>query len=127
MSVPTHVPPRCRSCSAILTPPGHTCASCGTVQAQEPRATQQAQVPAKSAGVAVLLSLLWFGAGHLYANQPGAGIALAIYDGFLVLLAITLFGLVIAVPLWLLSAPIVATTAAAAANNYNRRTGATAQ
>ncbi len=85
---------------------------------------QQTNVPAKSPAIAVLLSLVWFGAGHFYANQPGAGIALFLYGGFLGLLAITFFGLIIAVPLWLISAPIVAVTAAAAANSYNRRIGA---
>ncbi len=84
---------------------------------------QQATVPAKSPVIAVLLSLVWFGAGHLYANQPAIGIGLFIYGAFLGLLAITLLGLIIAVPLWLISAPIVAATAASAANGFNRRTG----
>ncbi len=32
--------------------------------------------PAKSAGVAVLLTLLWIGAGHLYLDRIGTGLAL---------------------------------------------------
>ncbi len=108
----------------MLTPPGDTCATCGVAQNVGSSQVQQVRVPAKSPMVAVLLSLLWFGAGHLYANRRGTGIGLFIYGGFLGLLAITFFGLIIAVPLWLISAPIVAATAAAAASNYNRRTGA---
>jgi TM2 domain-containing membrane protein YozV len=80
-------------------------------------------IPAKSAGVAVLLTFLWLGAGHLYANRTTTGVLLIIYDFFLVLLSITLIGAIVAVPLWLITAPIVMIFAANAANDYNRRTG----
>jgi TM2 domain-containing membrane protein YozV len=80
-------------------------------------------IPAKSAGIAVLLSFLWLGAGHLYANRTTTGVLLIIYDFFLVLLSVTLIGAVIAVPLWLITAPIVMVLAANAANDFNRRNG----
>lgn len=77
----------------------------------------------KSVGVAVLLSLVWFGAGHLYANRTAAGIALLVYDLFLFILSISIAGLVVALPLWAISLPIVMITAASATNAYNRRNG----
>ena len=77
----------------------------------------------KSAGIAILLSLLWFGAGHLYANQTGLGIALILYDVFLGILSATIVGLVVSIPLWLISLPIVLFLANNAANDYNRRNG----
>lgn len=80
-------------------------------------------VSAKSAGIAVLLSFLWLGAGHLYAGNIGTGVALLAYHGFLVLLAITLVGSLLAIPLWLLSAPVVMFLAARAAQGFNARNG----
>lgn len=77
----------------------------------------------KSVGVAVLLSLVWFGGGHLYANRTAAGVALLVYDLFLFILSISIAGLVVALPLWVISLPIVMITAASAANAYNRRNG----
>lgn len=84
-----------------------------------------AGVPAKSAGIAVLLSFIWLGAGHLYANEVGLGIGLIVYDAFLVILALTLIGAIVAVPLWFISAPIVMYLAAQAADNFNQRNGLT--
>lgn len=70
----------------------------------------------KSAGLAVVLSFLWLGAGHLYAGRIGSGVALVIYEFILLMIAVTGLGLIVAVPLWLVSAPIVMVTAASAAN-----------
>jgi TM2 domain-containing membrane protein YozV len=80
-------------------------------------------VAPKSAGLAVLLSFLWLGAGHLYANRIGAGIALMVYEAFLALLSFSIVGLVISVPLWFISVIVVMILAANAANDFNRRNG----
>lgn len=80
-------------------------------------------VPAKSAGVAVLLSLLWLGAGHLYAGRIGTGIALIVFDLLLAVLALTGIGLVIAFPVWLMAFLVTAVLAANAASAFNRRNG----
>jgi TM2 domain-containing membrane protein YozV len=80
-------------------------------------------VTAKSGGVAVLLSFLWLGAGHLYANEMGWGIGLLLYNAFLVFLSITLIGAIVAVPLWLMTAPFVMYFSAQAVHAFNRRNG----
>jgi TM2 domain-containing membrane protein YozV len=77
----------------------------------------------KSPGVAVLLSLIWFGFGHLYADQTRAGIGLIVFDIFLGILAITVVGLVVAIPLWLVSLPFVLHSAYQAVNRFNQRNG----
>lgn len=77
----------------------------------------------KSPGIAVLLSFLFLGAGHLYANRIGPGVALIVYEVFLGILSATVVGLVVSVPLWLISVPIVMILAANAAGDYNRRNG----
>jgi TM2 domain-containing membrane protein YozV len=123
MNLPATQPPRCRSCQAILQPPGHVCSQCNTVQQLPPQAMMQVSAPPKSVGVAVLLSFLWLGAGHIYAGRMGSGIALAIFDGFLVLLALTGIGLIIAVPVWLIATPVAMALSASAVNQSNRRSG----
>lgn len=80
-------------------------------------------VTAKSPGIAVLLSFLWLGAGHLYVGQIGAGIALIVLDFFLALLSFTVFGLLISIPVWLIAFVIVAILAARAAKDFNYRNG----
>ncbi|HZD15283.1 MAG TPA: hypothetical protein VE196_09205, partial [Pseudonocardiaceae bacterium] len=80
-------------------------------------------VAAKSPGVAVLLSLLWLGAGHLYAGSVGVGVAWIIVDGVLFLLSCTGIGLIVSVPVWIVAAIITTITAAGAANAFNRRNG----
>jgi hypothetical protein len=61
----------------------------------------------KSSGIAILLSFLWPGAGHLYvgADYPGGSndkaIIFMILSGVCFLLSLTLVGLVISFPLWL--------------------------
>ncbi len=124
MSLEVAQPPRCRFCSTILEPPGHICGHCNAPQAIAPAPSMAlGGVAAKSPGIAVLLSFIWLGAGHLYAGQVGLGVALMVFDAFLVLLAFTLIGLIIAVPLWLISAPIVMVLAYSAAKRFNERNG----
>jgi TM2 domain-containing membrane protein YozV len=80
-------------------------------------------VAAKSAAIAAVLSFFWLGLGHLYANRIGVGVALMIYDAFLVVLSITLVGLILAIPLWVVSTPLVMYLSARAAADFNRRNG----
>lgn len=84
---------------------------------------QIVSIPAKSPGIAVLLSFIWLGAGHLYANKVGTGSLLVIFDFFLLLLALTGVGLLVAVPIWLVAAPCVMLLSAGAVNSFNRRNG----
>lgn len=61
----------------------------------------------KSSGIAILLSFLWPGAGHLYvgADYPGGSndkaIIFMVLSGVCFLLSLTLVGLVVSFPLWL--------------------------
>ncbi len=127
MSLPAPYAPACHACGAPLTPPGHYCNHCRAPQPQfmpvQYAPQPVAMVGAKSTGIAVLLSFLWLGAGHLYANRIVTGMLLLVYDAFLVLLCFTFIGALLAVPLWLLSAPIVMILAASAAKDFNRRNG----
>jgi TM2 domain-containing membrane protein YozV len=58
-------------------------------------------VQRKSAGVAMLLSWLWLGAGHLYLGRIGPGLALAGLCFVCVILDLTILGAVLGVPVWL--------------------------
>ena len=80
-------------------------------------------VPGKTPGIAVLLSFLWLGAGHLYCNKTTTGIVLIFCE--LILLGVSLipFGLVVTLPIWLIAAPIVMVLAAQAARDFNARNG----
>lgn len=120
MSYPLARPPLCWACAAVLAPPGHVCGRCRA--AQWAPAPQQTVIvgPTRSAGVAVLLSILWLGAGHLYANRITAGVLLMIYDLFLVFLMIVPFGWIVAIPVWMISVVIVAVLAASAAGRPDR-------
>ncbi|MGY1711380.1 hypothetical protein ACI8AC_17925 [Geodermatophilus sp. SYSU D00758] len=83
-------------------------------------------VPVKTPGIAVLLSVLWMGAGHLYAGKTGAGVAFMITGLFLWLLwLVPLIGWVLAPLLWLPIFIVAAYTAAAAAREHNAHWGIT--
>jgi TM2 domain-containing membrane protein YozV len=116
----------CQRCSALLPAGAPTCVSCGQ-SAAAPYAPAVGQpvvvVAAKSAGIAVLLTLLWLGAGHLYAGKIGAGIALVIFDFVLFLLALTFVGALLAVPVWIITFAIAAFLSANAVSEFNRRNG----
>lgn len=114
-------PPRCRACTAVLTPPGHVCQGCGSAQAAPAQQQMVVPGPTRSAGVAVLLSILWLGAGHLYAGRIASGLVLMIWDAILVLCSFFVVALVITVPLWIISVIPVAMLAANAATKANRQ------
>lgn len=80
-------------------------------------------VTAKSPGIAVLLSFLWLGAGNLYAGQTGLGVALIIINFPLAILGLTIFGLIIAFPIWLVLAIVGMALAAQGAKEFNQRNG----
>ncbi|MGY2002805.1 hypothetical protein [Blastococcus sp. SYSU DS1024] len=83
-----------------------------------------AVVTAKTPGIAVLLSLLWMGAGHLYAGRIGPGIGFMTTGFFLwILWFIPLIGWVVAPLLWLPLFIVAACTAANAAREHNARWG----
>ena len=79
----------------------------------------------KSPGLAAVFSFLWLGAGHAYVGRMGPAVALAVGNLFLTFLCFSLIGLIIAVPVWLVLAPITMFLAASAAKEHNRRFGLT--
>lgn len=112
-------PPRCRTCSAILQTPGEICTACQTIQHITSQQLVQQFVPLKSKGIAVLLTFFWLGAGHLYADRIGTGIVLILIDMFLVFLAMTGVGLIIAFPVWLILFMLAALLSVSAVDQCN--------
>jgi len=127
----------CGSCGAFLQPPNPTCQVCGTSQwpqaqrppyqpqlAPQPYTTpSRGVVTAKSSGIAVLLSLLWLGAGNIYAGQTVLGIVLMLVDIPLGFLAFTMVGLIVAFPIWLILFVISLVVAIQGVNSFNERNG----
>jgi TM2 domain-containing membrane protein YozV len=94
----------------------------------QPRAPgAQGVVAAKTPGIAVLLSFLWLGAGHLYAGRTGAGVTFMVANFFLVLffLFIPLIGWLIAPVIWVALFVVAAVTASGAVKAHNARWGIT--
>ncbi|MBB4963092.1 hypothetical protein [Saccharothrix violaceirubra] len=140
----------CGSCGASLQPPNTTCQVCGTAAWPTPPPPQAPPPPnygqptfaqpvpvapgfgygvpmrvvtPKSSGIAVLLSILWLGAGNLYVNQTGLGIGLLLANFPLWLLAVTVLGWFIAFPLWIIGVVVSTVLAAQGAKEYNMRNG----
>jgi len=80
-------------------------------------------VNAKSPGVAVLLSFIWLGAGHLYVGTIGLGIGLMVFDFLLVLISLIPFSWFLTVPVWLIAFIFVAIHVSNAAKAFNARNG----
>lgn len=75
----------------------------------------------KSAGLAVFLTFLWLGAGHLYVNRITSGIILLVVDLVLWFLMWTLIGALFAFPVWLILFVIAAIRVSGHVTEYNRR------
>lgn len=80
-------------------------------------------VSPKSAGIAVLLTFLFLGAGHLYANRVTTGVILIISEVLLAILSATGIGLIVTIPIYVILLPIAMLLAASAAKNFNYRNG----
>ncbi len=81
-------------------------------------------VSMKTPGIAILLSLLWLGAGHLYAGRTATGLALVVAELFLfLLLMIPLIGWVLAPLGWLGLFIFAAISSSNAVKKHNARLG----
>jgi hypothetical protein len=80
-------------------------------------------VTPKSSGIAVLLTFLWLGAGHLYAGRMTTGIVLIVTDLILWMLSFTVILAIITVPVFVILLIISAVLAAQAAKDFNYRNG----
>lgn len=83
----------------------------------------QVVVTAKTPGIAVLLSFLWLGAGHLYAGRTTTGIMFMVANFMLVLVSFIPFAFLVTVPIWIVLFIAAALTAHGAAVAYNQRWG----
>lgn len=72
----------------------------------------------KSAGIAVLLSFVWPGLGHLYVGKIGAGIALICTELVMILSSFLIITLIVTVPVGVVTLVAAAATAASAAQDY---------
>jgi TM2 domain-containing membrane protein YozV len=119
--------PTCRRCAGPLQVGAPACGTCGQLTGAAPAGPAVGRpvgvVAAKSTGIAVLLSVLWVGAGNLYAGSIGTGVALMLFDGLLALLALTGFGLIIAFPIWLVTCIVATVLAVNSVSSFNRRNG----
>jgi hypothetical protein len=80
-------------------------------------------VSPKSSGIAVLLTFLWLGAGHLYAGRVTTGVVLIVTDLILWALSFTLILAIITIPVFVILLIISAVLAAQAAKDFNYRNG----
>lgn len=111
--------PSNHDCNAFPRLQDGSCAACRTTHRPMGVPFVPVVASAKTEGVAVMMSLLWFGAGHLYANRMGTGIVLAVLDALLFCIALTGVGLIVAVPVWLVAAPSLAVLSTQAVTTYN--------
>ena len=83
-----------------------------------------AVVPVKTPGIAVLLTFLWLGAGHLYAGRTTTGLALLGLNLFLfLLLMVPLIGWVLAPLGWIAAFIYAAISSSSAVKQHNARYG----
>lgn len=131
----------CAGCSTPLHGWAGPCRNCGHVPTATPAPSSVAPaappnagmpphaqpmvhvVNAKSPGVAVLLSFIWLGAGHLYVGNIGLGIGLMVFDFFLVLVSLIPLSWILTVPVWLISFVFIAIHVSNAAKAFNARNG----
>lgn len=120
MSVSPYEPPRCFNCQAVRSQPIGPCQRCGAPPVQP--ANQAGRPPArpKSVAVAVLLTVLLLGGGHLYLGKTSAGAAFAVGDAVLAMISLTGIGLVLTVPVRITAVIVLSTMAASDARTYNR-------
>ena len=95
-------PTFCRACGKEIDGRAVICPNCGVAQSQAAASTYVARpAGARTGGIAILLSILWPGAGHLYADDNTNGIIFTIISAVNFLLSLTLIWLILGIPIWL--------------------------
>ena len=112
----------CRTCGKPVAATAAICLNCGTGQPPSGPATARAvgNTPEpKSFGIAILLTILWPGAGHLYIgnSQKGTPFIVANAIGFILAFAIILLPL--AVIIWLVTLLMTAPNLSKEVTEYN--------
>jgi TM2 domain-containing membrane protein YozV len=91
----------CRACGQSIDTRAAICPKCGVPQAVVGNPYGGRGNEAKSAGLAIFLSFLWPGAGHLYVGGDNEkGIIFTCISGLCFLISLTIIGLVLTVPVW---------------------------
>jgi TM2 domain-containing membrane protein YozV len=91
----------CRACGQSIDERATICPKCGVPQAAVGNPAGSRSNEAKSAGLAIFLSFIWPGAGHLYAGgENEKGIIFTCISGLCFLISWTIIGLVLTVPVW---------------------------
>lgn len=97
----------CRGCGIAADPVARFCKACGAPQAPahppHPAMWMHAGPPQHSAGLAMLFTVLWPGAGHLYIGNTRTGTGPVIANAIGFLLALTLILLPIAMLIWIVT------------------------
>jgi hypothetical protein len=122
--VPNGMRAFCRACGRGLDPRAVICPACGVAQPPIAGAYAPVALPPepKSAGVAMFLSFLWPGAGHLYLEDTGAkAIVFTVVSALCFLLSLSIIGLVISVPVWLGCAIYTMIDTSSATARFNAR------
>lgn len=84
----------CRDCGEVINERAEICPKCG-IRQKEPESSTTSE---KDSGIAAVLSFFVPGGGQIYNGQIGKGIAILLA---VVILVVTVFGIILAVPLWL--------------------------
>src|SRR4051794_27303242 len=95
---PTSMPTAfCRACGQSIDARAVICPKCGVPQSAVAPTPFAPQTPEeKSPGLAILLSFLWPGSGHLYVgSDTEKGIAFTCISGLCFLISLTIVGLVL--------------------------------
>ena len=128
-AAPVHVPAPpsatafCRACGTNIDARAAICPSCGVptgnahVAGLTAPVNQEALMNRKSGGTAILLSLLFTGAGHWYCGETGRGFAFLGGAFFAALLLLVAIGFVALPAVWIWAA----IDANKAAERHNRR------
>lgn len=98
-------PTYCRACGKEVDPRAVVCPSCGVAQGQHPAPFASASPPGmRSGGIAILLSLLWPGAGNLYAEDNSFAIVFMVVSAVNFLLCWTIIWMLVGIPIALVMA-----------------------
>jgi hypothetical protein len=91
----------CRACGKQIDPRAVICPQCGVPQTIGSGEFVPDRPSAKSVGLAIFLSFIWPGAGHLYVGiETDKGIAFTCVSGLCFLISWTIIGLLVTVPVW---------------------------
>jgi TM2 domain-containing membrane protein YozV len=115
----------CRACGTQIDARAVICPRCGVAQAPLRNALVPSAPSQKSVALAILLSFLWPGAGHLYVgSDTEKGIVFTCISGLCFVISWTIIGLILTVPVWFVTALYTMLDSSRAAKRSNASLGA---